>query len=258
MYLLAGALLKPDVDRRQLTIYAPSRAKILSRTSAVLWSLVRWAEPSHKPRKARAFKNLFSHSLSLEKQGHMLVTSREQRSCVGQLAAVAFGSFFSSSAAFLCFPSAGDAWFGSSWHSGGATGREGVGVMLLTPCESWGFGGGVNAEQPQQRRLLSSLPSVYLSIFSSCLFLCALGACRLACRCLCCRAIDWPRGDVRLAGFNAEVCFCLKAQPLGGSFGFLHTATHSWVCLESTVNHASIQLKECETTHRLKALSNLF
>lgn len=171
VYLLAGALLKPEVDRRQLTIYAPSRAKILSRTSAVLWSLVRWAEPSHKPKKAQAFKNLFSHSPSLEKQGHMLVTSREQRSCVGQLAAVAFGSFFSSSAAFLCFPSAGDAWFGSSWHSGGATGREGVGVMLLTPCESWGFGGGVNAEQPRQGRLLSSLPSVYLSIFFACLFL---------------------------------------------------------------------------------------
>ncbi len=59
-YLLVGAVLKPEVDRRQLTIYVPPCKNPEPNFSAVLWLLGRWAEPSHKPKEARAFKKLFS------------------------------------------------------------------------------------------------------------------------------------------------------------------------------------------------------
>lgn len=129
-YLLNGALLKPEADLRQLTIYVLPGAKILIWTPVVLWLLRRWAKPSQKPKTAEALKSLFFFppfkKLSLERQGHMLVTSPEQQKWVGQLlTAAAFCSLspslsFSpplscSCSVFLLAETRGSAAFPGTW-----------------------------------------------------------------------------------------------------------------------------------------------
>lgn len=123
-YLLVGAVLKPEVDRWQLTIYAPPAAPCKNpepNFSAVLWLLGMWAEPSHKPKEARAFKKSFFFPSEHCHWRSRVTCSWHHRSRAG-------ATFF---APFLCFPSE-DAWFSG----------EGRGGCDAAPRESWGFGGG--------------------------------------------------------------------------------------------------------------------
>lgn len=187
-YLLVGAVLKPEVDRRQLTIYAPSAAPCKNpepNFSAVLWLLGRWAEPSHKPREARAFKKSFFFPSEHCHWRSKVTCLWHHRSRAGQL------FLLPSSAAFLCFPSSEEAWFaGSSWHSG--EGRGGCDAAAATH-ESWGFEGGRERSAFSLDMCAYFFPSCSLSTSPS--FLVAWRA--VACLC-------WPWGDVRIAAYNVE------------------------------------------------------
>lgn len=140
VYLLVGAVLKPEVDRWQLTIYTPPAAPCKNpepNFSAVLWLLGMWAEPSHKPKEARAFKKSFFFPSEHCHWRSRVTCSWHHQSRAGQLSLLP-------SSVFLL-------------KTRGSPEREGVGVMLLLMSHE-ASEGGVNAQPSPYTCVRTSFP----------------------------------------------------------------------------------------------------
>ncbi len=214
-YLLVGAVLKPEVDRRQLTIYVPPCKNPEPNFSAVLWLLGRWAEPSHKPKEARAFKKLFSFPQN--------TVTGEAGSHARDITGVVWANFFPSSVFLLLETRGSPALPGTGEGRGGCDAAAHPSWVMRLRRGAW-------------------MPSVSLSAYARSRFspCCSLSTSpsfsvgRRAAARLC-----WPWGDVRRAAYTAEVCvssfsfLLIKPQHMPGT---VHLSQYVCACANESAS----------------------